>query len=738
MSGSHGARWAALALAALLGAVVAFAVWGSRGSNAARLDLIRDWAPDADVELWKAEWGRRAPQHLEIGPPPGKGPVHAARFYLSRGSHVLELQRRGDRLTLRTYGVDEQTLGGGWGAVAAGRIHGGRAGAPFADAVATFSWSCLGVRYRQASSGLGRLAFDATGERLRATYMAFEDFDTWLEADAVLDKGQPAPPRGSLVGQVLLPDDAPRLRPDAEYGVRIEVIERDGGPIAEALVQVMALDASRVRTDEAGQAEVRFPGGRWPVAVVITAGHPDYRNGDVVAFADDPDVRWMPRGMARGTLRIELDPRPSGDDARYRFVPPHPDHDVDDVMACGTCHVPQYQEWLGSRHARMDDHGHVLYERARHVEAGRDVVACDGCHRPGHALEPSAEPRGLLDANHCDLCHKIAAVGDLREDGVLGAYVMGRPAPDEPGRPGTIHQVFGTRPDVTYAWMGAVWSPLFGASHLCAGCHQGAGAWREERLPKLATFDEWTRWALAVGPDQAASCQDCHMRAGGSLDADGKPVVQLAWDGLHRTPWQVHAHDFVGVSPLRLGEALAVETTSTHGDGFVDVHVRVTNRGAGHKVPTGTWSKHLVVGVWATQQGQPLAYVEGPRAWLDARADEQAGREPGDWRRPAGFVFGIAPRGQDSAPFRPLDLLGAWGADDVSDTRLEPGATRELVFRFAAVADAPAQIDVRWQHRRGALGPGSANAPWQVRSHDPPPALTLGRSLTSSVARGAR
>ena len=228
------------------------------------------------------------------------------------------------------------------------------------------------------------------------------------------------------------------------------------------------------------------------------------------------------------------------------------------------------------------------------------------------------------------------------------------------------------------------------------------------------------------------------MRAGGSLDADGKPVVQLAWDGLHRTPWQVHAHDFVGVSPLRLGEALAVETTSTHGDGFVEVHVRVTNRGAGHKVPTGTWSKHLVLGVWATQDGQPLALVEGPRAWLDARAGEEAGRDPGDWRRPAGFVFGIAPRSEALAPFRPLDLLGAWGADDVDDTRLEPGATRELVFRFASVADAPAHVDVRWQHRRGALGAGSADAPWQVRSHDPPPALTLGRSVTTSVAGGAR
>ena len=51
MSGSRGARWAALALAALLGAVVAITLWGPRGTSAARLDLIRDWAPDAEIEL---------------------------------------------------------------------------------------------------------------------------------------------------------------------------------------------------------------------------------------------------------------------------------------------------------------------------------------------------------------------------------------------------------------------------------------------------------------------------------------------------------------------------------------------------------------------------------------------------------------------------------------------------------------------------------------------------------------
>ncbi len=724
MNGRFAARAASVLVGVLLAAVVVHATFLPRFGAGARRDLIREWAPDEDVALWHAEWERRAPAHLDIGDPPGSGPVQVARYWLSRGSHVMEVRRRGERFVLKTYGVDEQTLGGGWAAVAAGRIRGGRDDAPFAGAVATFSWSCLGVRHRYASGGIGRLEFDRTGATARARYVAHEEPDLWLDADAILATEE-APPRGTLAGQVLAPATMARFRSGAEYSVVIDVVERDGGPIREALVQLLGVDATRVRTNEAGRAEVHFRGEAMPVAAMFCAGHPDYFNGDVVAFADDPDARFVAGGVARGVLRIELDPRSPGDDPRYRFVAPHPDHDADDVMACGTCHMSQYQEWLGSRHARMDDHGHVEYERGRLASAGHDVRSCDGCHRPGAALEPSPVRRGLLDANHCDLCHKIAAVGDLRESGVFGALRFARPSPDAEGRPGSIHLVFGSRPDVTYAWMGASFNPLFAASHLCAGCHQGGGVRGDDTIAKIDTFEEWRRWAAERGAFQTSSCQDCHMRAATSRDRDGQRIDQLAWDGLHRSPDQVHAHDFTGVTASRLGEALETTTTVRRDGDAIEAVVRVTNRGAGHKVPTGTFTKHLVLGVWATSGDRPLALASGPRAWLDPRAGEDAGREPGDWRRPAGFVFGISARRDGPGPFHPLDLGGAWTAADVEDTRLEPGASREFTFRFDAPGADDVSVIVQWQHRRGALGAGPAEVAWPVRAWDPPPALLL-------------
>lgn len=721
-------RAASLVFVALLAGVV-YVVARPGPASAPRLDLIRDWAPDEDVAAWHAEWARRAPQHLAIVDPPGEGPVAAARYWLSRGSYEVEVRRRGERFVLVTKGVDEQTLGGGWAAIGEGRIRGGRPDAPFAGAVATFSWSCLGVRYRYASGGAARLAFGSDGRTLRATYMALEDGDLWLEADGVLAEG-PAPARGTLEGQVLAPPTLARLEPGASYGIVVEVVRRDGGPVAEALVQVMGLDATRALTNDAGRALLHVPGDAFPIAPILCAGHPSFRNGDVVLFADDPAVGWRPGALAAGIARIELDPRAAGDDPSYTFVAPHPDHDPDDVMACGTCHMAAYQEWLGSRHARMDDHGHVRHERGRLLAAGGDTSSCDACHRPGHALQPSPTPRGLLDANHCDLCHKIAAVGDVREDGVLGAYVLARPDRAASGRPGAIHGVFGPRPDVTYAWMGATWNPLFGTSHLCGGCHQGAGAWREGGLPKVDTFAEWSRWAVAVGPDEARSCQDCHMPAATTRDKDEVLVRQLAWDSLHRTPDQVHAHTFLGVAPALAQEALDVRVASARATADRQrVEVRVENVGAGHLVPTGTWTKHIVLGVWARQGERWCRQVLGPRAHLVPDEEAAPARAAGDWRNPAGTVFGIRAQGDGDAPFQPLDLRGAWRTGQVDDTRLAPGAARTLVVEFAVEGDAPVEVEVRLVHRRGALGAGPADVAWPVGPYDPPPEMLLLRQV---------
>ena len=330
-------------------------------------------------------------------------------------------------------------------------------------------------------------------------------------------------------------------------------------------------------------------------------------------------------------------------------------------------------------------------------------------------------PRGVRASNHCDLCHKIREVEDLRQSGVFGALRVVRPDPASRARPGGIHHVFGPLPDVTYAYMGAAWNPLFEASHLCAGCHQGGGRWREGAPPKLDTFEEWSRWARATPPGDMRSCQDCHMPAGATRDEDGRKVDQLAWDCLHRNPGAVHDHRFEGSGAVFAAKALEVTVEKHRVGERWEIDVRVTNVGAGHRVPTGTWTKHVLVGVWARQGEQWLTQVEGDRALTVNGPAPAEALEAGDWRNPGGLVLGVREAREASAALHQPDLWLAWQPGELVDERLEPGASRTAHCVFTGGAGAEPRVVVRVLHRRGELGQGGAETPWELRPYDEPP-----------------
>lgn len=698
------------------------------------IPLIRPWASAADLALWHREWQDRAAPHVDVPDPPGEEPVQKARYHLSRGSYPMEVRRRGNRFNLEIHGVDEQVMGGGWTACAEGTITDATAGAthPFAGSVATFTWSCLGIRYRHASDGVGRLRFSADGKAVFSQYMAFEDAELWLEAEGI-EATDVVPERGTLHGQAIAERNLGRLSSRARYGLAIEVRGLGGTEIPGAIVQMKGQDSSQVVTDAAGRATVWLEGGVMPVAPVVAAGAIGWYNREVAVFADDVDVGWRAGEVAGSPVRIELLPIPTVDDPTYSLTAPHPDSDPNNAMACGTCHMGHYQDWLGSGHARSAENGHVEWWRESTIRAGASVQACDACHRPGRVLDGAAGPaRGLLDGNHCDLCHKIQRVGDVRGAGVLeGSLAFLRPSAEDSSRPGSIHLVFGTRVDAGYAYMGASWNPLFATSHLCAGCHQGSAHGDLEALPKLNTFEEWRAYAEANGPSHTKSCQDCHMAGGQTANRNGSLLRQLAWDALHRTPEAVHDHTFVGVSPQRLAEALDVRVKLERvAPDRLQVRIAVENVGAGHRVPTGTWTKHLVLGVWARAAGKPLALLSGDRAWLvEESATSSDPLVAGSWLNPMGTVFGVFPANSPEAPFASLDMLAPWLAEHIDDRRLEPGAVRNLVGEFSCPPDAPCEVEVRVVHRRGALGAGVAHTPWTIGPGDAPPEMLVLREV---------
>ena len=462
-----------------------------------------------------------------------------------------------------------------------------------------------------------------------------------------------------------------------------------------------------------------------PRAQVFAAGALGHQNGETVVFADDIWPGWAAGRVAAGPLLIRLEPIDATDHPSYAWQHPAPDADPDGLMSCGTCHKWHYDEWHGSRHARSAHNGHVAFEHKRMQDIAPEAPDdCRGCHQPGDAGGEAGggwQARGAKAAVHCDLCHKVHHIEDLRESGVFGALVLARPDPQAAGRPGGIHRVFGPVADVTNAYMGASWNPLYATSHYCAGCHQGGGRWREEAYPKLNTFEEWRAWAADQGPGAARSCQDCHMPAGTTRADDGRLVDQLAWDGLHRQPAQVHSHRFQGVDAVFAAAALDVRVEKRSESGRLVAEVRVANVGAGHRVPTGTWSKHVIVGVWARQGTRWLRQVEGDRAWtVDGEPPAEA-LAAGDWRNPGGLVLGVREANERSAALRQPDLWLPWRGDEVVDERLQPGQARVARCVFELDGAEQAQVVVRVIHRRGELGRGPIETPWRMAPYDEPP-----------------
>lgn len=710
-----------LGLAAGL-AIAAGLLWSRRERAFVERVVTRPKADPKDVAEWTDQRERRAARLEELPDPPGAGEVVRARYWLSLPPYEMEIRRRGARATLGVHGVDAQTDGGGWTAFAEGRITGDPRS--FDGAVATLSWSCIGLRHRRSSMGVARLTFSRDGRAFDAVYLqgaealAIPTGDTYVKAyGRRADLGRPA--YGELRGQIPYQRAMPRHAPGARIVVTGEVRERDGGPVADAAVEVQGIDRTRVHTDERGRFRLEFAGADAPWTQSITAGAFGWSNGETVLFTGDPT----------DGLIVELEPIDLADHRAYRWIHPAPDHDVDEPQACGTCHPWQYSEWSGSRHARMAENGHVLFERARMQRAApRAPDDCAACHEPGYAAQTGAydyAPRGVLASNHCDFCHKLRHTADVRAPGVAGSLVLARPDPARRDRPGDIHRVFGTAPDVTYAYMGAAYSPWLGTSTMCAGCHEGGGP---PGRPKISTYEEWKAWASTRADDRFRSCQDCHMPGARTKNADGKAMDLFAWEALHRAPPAVHSHEFAGTSAAFAAQALdvKVEKSFDEADGLWRVRVTVANLGAGHSIPTGTWTKHVAIGVWARQGEVWLAAAPGaPRARLtdatDAGPVDARALVGGDWSNPPGTVFGVFERSRGRlAP----DFWAPPAPEDVDDRRLAAGGsvTLDIAFRPHAAAGATEPVvEVRAIHRRVPLADGPASVPYEPRRYDAPP-----------------
>jgi len=437
-------------------------------------------------------------------------------------------------------------------------------------------------------------------------------------------------------------------------------VRDDHGPLAGARVRLQATPR-HTETDARG----RFRLASEDTSRKLTAWKAGYLIGSVRP------------GQSPSTIRLE--PLPARDHEAYQWVDPAPD--PAHPQNCGNCHKEIYREWQVSGHGQSatDYHFRNLYTGTDYqgrpgagwglltqYEAGAAV--CASCHAPALAdSDPaSADLSQLADGAlggsvHCDYCHKIADAGRDRLGLSHGRYNL------QLLRPGPGRQLFfGPLDDVDRGE--DAYTPLYRDSRYCASCHEGV-------VFGIHVYSTYSEWLASPARQQGLHCQDCHTKPTGHMTN-----IAPGHGGLERDPATLGNHRFfAGSKADMLRRCLRLDWDWKHASKEVSVTLRISVEGVGHRVPTGSPDRHLVL------------VAEG----FDALGN--AMKPVREWPRPPGEMGHTyakvlrTPDGQVPAPF--------WRADPepVRDTRLTPGKSEEMTFSFKPEL---ARVRVRLLYRR--------------------------------------
>jgi hypothetical protein len=292
---------------------------------------------------------------------------------------------------------------------------------------------------------------------------------------------------------------------------------------------------------------------------------------------------------------------------------------------CAGCHPVQHAEWKGSLHSRAHNDGlYLAFAKRARAEGGEAMYRfCSGCHAPAAVASgeiPGGKGRETThhtdDGVGCVVCHSVASMKTLHAGGGAdGSIVLG-----------TGEVMYGpiADPSKTPAH-GSEHSALHEKAEFCSNCHTLTHP--ANGLVIENTYEEWKKGPYAAAGIQ---CQDCHMRTVEQalrVAETMKPVKvpgRTTQDPEERP--DVHAHLFVGANTnreatgagevhvaeaekrLKTAASIAVEAPAKAlaGKPF-SVTIAVTNRAAGHAIPT--------------------SITELRQVWIDLRVTDAGGRE---------------------------------------------------------------------------------------------------------------
>lgn len=541
-------------------------------------------------------------------------------------------------------------------------------------------------------------------------------------------KGMQAAPE-AMYASMAAPEPSPTAAVviEMDEGVIAGHVIDESGPVARAVIRIQSTDR-QTQSDAHGAFAIAVNGS--PTKTVNLTGWAEgyFCAGPVPVAPGEQDVV------------IELHAHSDRDNREYIWLPSFSQSGKGEAQGCAECHsragtdleisLP-VDEWVLDAHAHsatnlrfltMYNGTNLLGEQSPPTRYGynRDYGSfplppnpnqpyfgpgykldfpetmgnCGACHLPAAAID---DPYGV-DPNQvtgvesegvpCDFCHKVWNVNLDPECGL--------PYTNMPGvlsmsfrRPFEGHQFF-TGPYDDVAPGEDTYSELQTESAFCAGCHFGV-FWD---TVIYNSFGEWLQSAYS-DPSSGQTCQDCHMPHTGA-----EQFAATAAGGLARDPNTIFSHRMLGSTDLEfLREGLAFDATAVRSDATVQVEVELINDNTGHKFPTDSPLRQLILVVEVRdEQGVALDQVDGPTvpAWAGVGEEERGyyGDLPG-----SGYALilreiwtGISPSG---AYWNPTQV--------VEDTRLEPFETVRTAYAFNAAGHEGLTVSVQLFYRRAFI-----------------------------------
>jgi hypothetical protein len=419
---------------------------------------------------------------------------------------------------------------------------------------------------------------------------------------------------------------------------------------------------------------------------------------------------------------------------------------------CSTCHggsradlTDEYSGWARSGHAMKitDPYFESMYKGIStngqttapgfRLDYPNEYGNCVYCHLPA-AVGPSLQEVDLWnflpalngDARRegitCDVCHKVK---DVKLDDNHYPYS---------DRPGILSFDFGRSQTSPRLMIGPYLNPktssgsqesiacasVFSQSEFCAACHYGKfydaviynsyGEWRQSEKYSQRVITSTS--GRKEENEKFRSCQDCHMS---SSDTIGTPLPSsreacssssMNWsnfnhDVMHYEPDT--ANPSVNISRLIKDAAdMKVEFDPKTSADMLRVIVKVTNIKAGHKFPTDSPLRHLLLVVVAKDlDDHVLPQINDSRIpnWGGVGSEKPFGMEA--YGGMPGKIFANLLVEKDThlfptaAYWKPTRSL----AQESSDTRLLPDKTDESDYIFSTVAEDKIKITVKLLYR---------------------------------------